>query len=144
MKRSGNETEKSREKGAKNGGTNTIADFDDVKKRSKSWVVHSRTSPRDRDNNCPTVRTVSERKRILRKEGRCKECLGVHEGKCEKGSKCFYYNFRKLHNQEATDHHASICTSPEELVELEEQRRRAREERDYCIRRLAEIDEERH
>ncbi|VDO80330.1 unnamed protein product [Heligmosomoides polygyrus] len=168
LKRSKDEIEKSGEKGAKNGGTNTIADCGEEIQELDRALQNISTRPRqfgvrllknqERDlsctycqergshysDACPTVRTVSKRKRILREEGRCKECLGVHEGKCEKGSKCFYCNFRKLHNQEATDHHASICTSSEELVELEEQRKRAREERDYCIRRLADIDEESH
>ncbi|CAJ0603090.1 unnamed protein product [Cylicocyclus nassatus] len=68
---------------------------------------------------CPRIRSVAERLEILREEGRCLNCIELHDAlSCRKRPICFYCKRAdpSAPPSEHREHHASICTKPEEYT----------------------------
>ncbi|KAK6013021.1 zinc knuckle [Ostertagia ostertagi] len=88
---------------------------------------------------CPRVRTVRERKHLLDSQKRCNMCLEQHEGKCTEEPDCFYCRNSRQPPPEKIDHHASICTKPEEFASALRRRRAVRTNIEHYFQLLEEM-----
>ncbi|CAJ0597166.1 unnamed protein product [Cylicocyclus nassatus] len=88
---------------------------------------------------CPRIGSVAERLEILREEGRCLKCIGLHDAlSCRKRPICFYCKRAdpSAPPPEHREHHASICTKPEEYTRKVQLRKDLLRRIDRCKEQL--------